>query len=282
MNMLTGTARLARELSVTRSVIKKEYKMWRRYPSRVLFMLLMPFLSILTLYFQGMALVGGTTSKAFAEYAGTNDYLAFIIIGSAVFIFVSTAIWGIGNAIRREQMMGTLESIWVAPVSKYTIFFGIALFDGLFSIYIAFMQLLFSTIILPVNLVKPEMAIIVLVTALLLFSLYGMGFLFTGIVLLFKEMEDFTNLINTTLRMVSPVSYPLAAMPAPIAIVALFVPLTYALSAIRGYVGIIDTASLAHNAAILVVFDTAFLVVGSIVFTYAERRARRRGEIATH
>jgi ABC-2 type transport system permease protein len=280
--MLTGMSRFARELSVTRSVIKKEYMMWRRYPSRVLFMLLMPFLSILTLYFQGMALVGGTTSDAFAEYAGTSDYLVFIIVGSALYIFVSTAIWGIGNAIRREQMMGTLESVWVTPVSKYTIFFGIALFDGIFSIYIAFMQLLFATIVLPVNLLRPEMAIIVVVTALLLFSLYGLGFLFTGIVLLFKEMEDLTNLINTTLRMVSPVSYPLAAMPAPIAIVATFVPLTYALGAIRGYIGITDAASLWHNAGILVVFDIAFLIVGSIVFTYAERRARRRGEIATH
>ncbi len=274
--------RVKGELFATLYVLKKEIKLWKRYPSRILFMLLMPFLSILTLYFQGQALVGETQSEAFESFAGTQDYLVFIILGSALFIFVSTAIWGIGNAIRREQMMGTLESIWVAPVSKFTVFMGIALFDGLFSIYIAFMQLLFSSIILPVNLMVPQMGVVMGLTFLLIFALYGLGFFFTGIVLLFKEIEDFTNLINQTLRMITPVSYPLSVLPAPVAFLALFIPLTYALEGARGYLGVGPYRSLEYYVVILIIFDIVMIVAGGAIFDYAEKRARRRGDIATH
>lgn len=274
--------RTVREVHAIKYIFHKELKLWKRYPSRILFMLLMPFLSILSLYFQGMGLVGSTTSSAFADVAGTTEYLVFIILGSALFIFVSTAIWGIGNSIRREQMMGTLESLWVAPASKMTIFMGIAIFDGLFSAYVAFMQLLLSSLLLPVNLLVPQALVAVLITFLLMFALYGMGFMFTGLVLIYKEIEDFTNLITQTIRMMTPVSYPLSVLPAPVAFLALFIPLTYALEAIRGYMGVGATHSLGYYVLVLLAFDVAFIATGGRLFHYADTRARRRGEIATH
>ncbi|MHC1604690.1 MAG: ABC transporter permease [Candidatus Methanofastidiosia archaeon] len=279
---ITLRERIIREFNVIFFVFKKEYKLWQRYPARVFFMLFMPFLSILTLYFQGKALVGGTYSEAFENFAGTQNYLAFIIIGSALFIFVSSALWGIGNSIRREQVMGTLESMWVSPASKFTIFFGVALFDGLFSTYVAFMQILMSSLILPINLLVPKIIVAFGLTFLLTFSLYGIGFLFTGIVLMFKEVEDFMNLINSTIKMVSPVSYPLSVLPAPIAFIALFIPLTYALQGIRGYLGLSLSKSIGYYTGMLLIFDVVLIVLGSLIFGYAEKTARRRGEIATH
>ena len=281
-DLISRRERFFREWHSLRFILSKEVKLWKRYPSRILFMLLMPFLSILSLYFQGMGLLGDTTSAAFEEFAGTQDYLVFIILGSALFIFVSTAIWGIGNSIRREQMMGTLESIWVAPASKLTIFMGIALFDGLFSTYVAFMQLLLSSLILPVNLLVPRAIVALLLTFLLMFALYGMGFIFTGLVLIYKEIEDFTNLITSTIRMITPVSYPLSVLPGPVAFLALFIPLTYALEGIRGYMGIGTYHPLEYYVAILLICDFIFIVVGSRLFFYADARARRRGDIGTH
>ncbi|MBN1786548.1 MAG: ABC transporter permease [Candidatus Methanofastidiosa archaeon] len=279
---LSKGVRLSRELHTIRYILKKELKLWKRYPSRILFILIMPFLSILTLYFQGMGLVGGTQSSEFESFAGTQDYLVFIILGSAVFIFVSTAIWGVGNSIRREQMMGTLESIWVTPTSKITIFVGVALFDGLFSSYVAFMQLLISSLILPVNLIDLRLFVIIGIAFLLIFALYGLGFFFTGFVLIYKELEDFTNMITSAIKMVTPVSYPLSVLPAPVAFIALFIPLTYALQAIRKYMGVGESGSLYQYLGLLLVFDLIFLVVGSLFFRYAERSAKRRGAIATY
>jgi len=279
---ITTGERLLRELHTVNFILKKELKLWKRYPSRILFIIIMPFLSILTLYFQGMGLVGSTMSSEFESFAGTQDYLLFIIIGSAVFIFVSTAIWGVGNSIRREQMMGTLESIWVTPTSKLTIFIGVALFDGLFSSYVAFMQLLISSLVLPVNMIDLRMFVVIGIAFLLIFSLYGLGFFFTGFVLIYKELEDFTNMITSAIRMISPVSYPLSVLPAPIAFLALFIPLTYALQGIRGYLGLGDYGSLYQYIGLLLLFDLLFIIVGSLFFRYAEKSAKRRGVIATH
>jgi ABC-2 type transport system permease protein len=274
--------RLKREFYTLRYILGKEMKLWKRYPSRILFIIIMPFLSILTLYFQGMGLVGSTVSSEFNSFAGTEDYLMFIIIGSVVFIFVSTAIWGVGNSIRREQMMGTLESIWVAPTSKLTIFVGVALFDGLFSSYVAFMQLLISSVILPVDLIDLRMFVVIGIAFLLIFSLYGLGFFFTGFVLIYKELEDFTNMITSAIRMISPVSYPLSVLPAPIAFLALFIPLTYALQAIRKYLGLGEYGPFYQYMGLLLLFDILFMVFGSLFFRYADKSAKRRGVIATH
>ncbi len=281
-DIISQRERFIREVHSLRFILNKEIKLWKRYPSRILFMLFMPFLSILSLYFQGMGLLGDTKSAAFEDFAGTQDYLAFIILGSAIFIFVSTAIWGIGNSIRREQVMGTLESIWVTPASKITIFFGIALFDGLFSMYVAFVQLFLSSLILPVNLLVPRAVVALLLSFLLMFALYGMGFIFTGLVLIYKEIEDFTVLITSTIRMITPVSYPLSVLPGPVAFIALFIPLTYALEGIRGYMGIGSYHPLGYYVALLLVCDIVFIGVGSKLFFYAEGRARRRGDIGTH
>jgi len=283
MNSCISTSqRFLRELHTVRFILRKEFKLWKRYPSRILFIIIMPFLSILTLYFQGMGLVGSTSSAEFESFAGTQDYLLFIIIGSAVFIFVSTAIWGVGNSIRREQMMGTLESIWVTPTSKLTIFVGVALFDGLFSSYVAFMQLLISSLVLPVDFLDLRIFVVIGIAFLLIFSLYGLGFFFTGFVLIYKELEDFTNMITSAIKMISPVSYPLSVLPAPIAFLALFIPLTYALQAIREFLGLGEYGSFYQYLGLLLLFDLIFLVVGSLFFRYAEKSAKRRGVIATH
>jgi len=280
--MMSNWSRISLELRTIRYTLKKEIKLWQRYPSRMLFLVVMPFLTILTLYFQGMGLVGGTESTYFEEFAGTQDYLVFIILGSAVFIFVSTAIWGVGNSIRREQMMGTLESIWVVPTSKLTIFVGVALFDGLFSSYVAFMQLLITSLILPVNLIDLRIFVVIGIAFLLIFSLYGLGFFFTGLVLIYKEVEDFTNMINSAIRLITPVSYPLSVLPAPLAFIALFIPLTYALQAIRDYMGLGDYGPIYQYIGLLLLFDLIFIIFGSLFFRYAEKSAKRRGVIATH
>lgn len=274
--------RLLCELFAIRHIVKKEYRLWQRYPSRILLMLVMPFLSILTLYFQGIGLVGGTSSESFNTLTGTSDYLSFIIIGSSIYVYVSTAIWGIGNSIRREQMMGTLESIWMAPASKLTIFCGIAIFDGLLSTYVAMMQIVLSSIVLPISLLTPKILMMVLLTFLLIFALYGIGFFFTGLVLIFKEIEDFTNLFNTMLRMITPVSYPLSVLPWPLAFIALFIPVTYALQGMREYIGLGTYHSFPYYIGMLLIFDIIFIAIGKIIFDYAETNARRSGQIGAH
>ena len=271
------------EITVFYAVLVKELLIWYRYPARMAFHVLFPFVGILTLYFQGSALVGGRESLAFQEFAGTSDYLTFMVIGSVMYVYVVRAMWGFGEHIRREQWMGTVESIWVSPASKISVFMGIALTEGVMGTYIALVQMCLAQLILGVEVFTMKLFTAGFVVILLIFALYGLGFIFTGLIMIFKEISGLMMLINDTIRMVAPVAYPISVLPPPMRFLAALIPLTYALTAVRGFI-IYDSGffKLIDSITVLVVMNIIFFSSGIFVFYRLEFTARRRGVLGTH
>ena len=102
-----------------RTVLYKNLLHLTRYKFDLMFWAILPILWVIPVILQGQAMAGGSTSTAFAQLAGTEDYLTFVIIGSVLFGFVMSALWGAGNAIRWEQQSGTLQSLWSAPQENH-------------------------------------------------------------------------------------------------------------------------------------------------------------------
>src|SRR5215210_6096330 len=75
---------LASELLALLAVAKKEWIIFRRYPSWVMAMVIWPVLLPGAYIFTARALSGpgGAALPAFARVTGTTDYTGFIVIGS--------------------------------------------------------------------------------------------------------------------------------------------------------------------------------------------------------
>ena len=108
------------------AVARKEWIIFRRYPSWIVAMFVWPVLLPFGYIFTAKAFSGpgGTAVGSFARLAGTSDYAAYIVVGSTLWGWLNLILWDVGFQLRNEQMRGTLESNWLCPVWRSTILLG--------------------------------------------------------------------------------------------------------------------------------------------------------------
>ncbi|MGB9894771.1 MAG: ABC transporter permease [Thermoproteota archaeon] len=279
------------ELKVSTSTAKKELLMNFRYPLWVIFWAIMPVFWLAPLIFQGQALIGGRSSSSFAALSGNSDFVTFNIVGSSLYAYVMSALWGMGLSLRREQWSGTLETVMVSPCNKFFILLGKAASDSLLTTFYAVVQFILASLLFGAKIKLENLTYAILVLLLMIFALYGVGFLLSGIILMYKEPGALLNFVNTFISIICPVNYPLKALVFVfesigyyLLITGLLFPLTPALEVIRALLlpsfdPFIDTTlALIYLAVVSVVL----LFLGTFLFNHVERKARKAGTLGTY
>ena len=105
----------------------KEWKLELTYPIDFLRGLIDPVVYLLPYVFYGIALVGGRSSANLQKLVGTSDIVSFITIGYVFVGFMNMALWAMGFSLRKEQMYGTLESVFAAPVPRWIFTMGMSM-----------------------------------------------------------------------------------------------------------------------------------------------------------
>lgn len=77
-------------------------KIFFRYPINAIFSILEPVIWIAPVYFLAKSFQIGSKNIGFEQYAGTNDYMAYIVIGSIIGSFISSVMWGMGFSSKRK------------------------------------------------------------------------------------------------------------------------------------------------------------------------------------
>jgi ABC-2 type transport system permease protein len=262
--------------------LRKTLKIWLTYPLALFFWTIFPIMWVIPFIFQGQAFVGALSSKAFADLTGTGQYIPFVIIGAVVSTYMFSALYGIGNAFRMEAYWGTLEYLIGSPAQKGFILLGKAISEGIFSTLFAFSQLAIAVFLFGVELTITKVFPILLIMTFLLLALYGLGIGLAGLTLLIKESRGIIHSLDNILYLFSPIRYPVEVNPIT-RIVSLFIPLTYALIAIRGIVLLNKPFHLLiSQVVILFLLDIAFLAFGFYTFNTLEKKVRTAGTIGHH
>jgi ABC-type multidrug transport system permease subunit len=82
------------------------------------------------------------------SYGGENvSYIAFVTVGIALGAFLQVGLGRVSTALRSEQMMGTLESLFMTPTHPLTIQVGLVAYD---LIYVPVRTAIFLAIIVGV------------------------------------------------------------------------------------------------------------------------------------
>ncbi|MDD1748559.1 MAG: hypothetical protein LUO89_01660, partial [Methanothrix sp.] len=71
--------------------------------------MLQPLVWLAPVYFMGLAFSVNGKAQGFADYSGTNDYMSFVILGSALGNFIMSVFWGMGYALKGDMDSGVLE-----------------------------------------------------------------------------------------------------------------------------------------------------------------------------
>ncbi|MFQ6089612.1 MAG: ABC transporter permease [Candidatus Methanofastidiosia archaeon] len=269
-----------------RAVNAENVKEWRIELSyRVDFVrgMLEPLIYVLPFLLYGIAITGGRFSENLLKLTGTGDMITYTVIGYLFMGFLNTAVWGMGYALRKEQFYGTLESIFVAPVPRWVYVLGMA-FHSTFhqSLIIGFQIILIYGIFglyLKISGLLPSL----LIVAVMMLALYGLGIMVSALTLIFKEGWIVSEILHSVITIVTPIAYPLAVLPTFLQKLSTAFPTTYGILGIRHYLmGEVIGFSIFEIFSRMILLAILWIGFGLFIFNIVDRKVRREGTLGEY
>jgi ABC-2 type transport system permease protein len=260
----------------------KDWKVFWRYPLNAISNIFQPIIWITPVYFMGKAFSVNGQALGFAAYSGTGDYMSFILLGTVLTNFILTVFWGMGYALKNDMDAGVLESNWLTPVPRLLILVGRTLSSLLVTAITSTIMLAIAGALFGFNPTGNTLA--AFLTAIpMLIGLYGFGFAFAAVVLLMREANTLVDVSSFLVQGFSGTNFPVKSLPTWLIPIALILPLTYGLDAVRGFLLKSDTLlPIPVEIGILIAFMFVMLWFGAWVFQRVERRVRTLGTLGQH
>ena len=269
------------ELRAANALALKQWQVEFSYPLSVLWFIVMPFLWFIPLIIAGMAITGGAESAALEGLVGTSDWITYIALGSAYTGLAISLMWGTGQALRREQNVGTLETLMTMPMKKETLVWGSMLHNLQHGGLGVILQLTASILLFGVTLNWWGIIPALMIVCLSVIGMQGLIFTVVCVVLVAKQGWMIVELISSTLLLIAPISYPIAVLPTVLQYFSYASPLTWSVEGFRGFLMDGIAYSGAFNAIVaLIILDVIFVIVGGLLFKRTERYVRMKGALS--
>src|SRR5699024_7761389 len=208
------------------AIFKKDMKIFFSYRVNAIFSILEPIIWITPVYFLAKSFQISGKNIGFAQYTGTTDYMAFLVMGSIVGSFVSSVLWGIGFSLKNEMDVGVIESNWLTPIPLYVQLIGRSIFS-LFHTTISTLIVAFLIWLLFGFSINGSILSSVATLIPLLIGLYGLGFGIAALVLVTNNANNIIDITDFTLDTICGSEFPITVLPRGIMAISLAIPLTY-------------------------------------------------------
>jgi ABC-2 type transport system permease protein len=280
-----GRRTFGSDLRALLAIAGKEWTIFRRYPSWILAFFIWPVLFPFGYIYSARALAGPDSASlaTFSALAGTSDYISYIVVGSTLWMWLNMTLWDIGFNLRNEQMRGTLESNWLTPTWRGALMLGSSLTKLGTSLVFLLIAAIEFKLVFNVNLVGGNPWLILLLLVLVIPIIYGIGIIFACLVLRFKEANPMVVLVRGIFMIFCGITFPVAVLPGWMNSVAAFLPLTYAIHAVRAVA--LSNATFLDiwpDVRALLLFAVVLPLLGYLAFTLIERRSRRSGDLGQY
>ena len=279
-----GQPGIRSDLRAFGAILQREWRIFMRYPSWIIALLIWPLIFPMMYILTGRALSGpdGSGLEVFTQTTGATDFIGYIVIGTTVWMWQNIVLWDIGFSLRNEQMRGTLESNWLSPTWRFSYLLGhtgpqIISMLTFFGITALEFGLLFGVKL------NGSIWMILLVMLAAIPAIYGLGFAFASLVITVKEANAFVFLIRGLVMIFCGITFPISLLPEWMQSFAMWLPPTYLIHGMR--------AAAFSNAGLnellpdlipLLLFGIVWLIIGYSAFVVMERRARRTGAIGQY
>ena len=276
------TSGVRRDVQALAAIFWKGLKHHIRYPGEFVIFLLLPFLFTFLILGMGNAVGGTNAAEYFATRTGTTNIVIYEILGTSVWMTSWVVIEDVGAGVRDEQIKGTLEQNFLAPVNRFTLLVGLSLTDVVITSALFLIVVGVSVaIVIPSSFLSIVPAFLTLLLGLI--PLFGIGFLFAGFVVRFKEPYIFIQIVNLIFATLTGTYYPVTFLPYWVQFVSGVLPQSYVIDDMRRIVIANQTlVSLYGSFFILLTLALAYPLVGYAVFRKIEKRAAVTGEFSKY
>ncbi|MHA1687436.1 MAG: ABC transporter permease [Candidatus Heimdallarchaeaceae archaeon] len=223
-----------------------------------------------------------------------SNFSNIAIMGLIMFFFYSQALWSIARFVRRQQLQGTLESVWLSPSDKFLVIIGSG-FGGFVIMFVAvFCMVLGFLIFVPISFGSVWLGVIVLLISLA--QSIGFGLFYGALLIKVKQANALMNLIQFSTMVLSAVFFPFSVFPSWLLWICRLYPFSWAVDAFRVATGSVPTPELIPNNVtlfgflspfaieliILTVVTLILLVSGFFLFKRAIRKAMQEGTLSQY
>jgi ABC-2 type transport system permease protein len=253
---------------------ERQLYLYKRYWVWELVWLFYSIVSVLSIGFLASGL--GTLGPASFDLHRAQLYL---LIGALLWGYLSLVFMEAAYAIAWERWEGTIEYTFMAPVRRMTHLMGICLFAIVYGLVRTAIVLAVAVAIFDIDFSHANIAGALLVLGASTVPLIGLAILTSVLPMLSPQKgEQMSFAVQGFMLLVSGVYYPLSVLPLPLRLAGAVSPLTYALSGIRQ--SLLQGAGVREelpNAAILLSMGAVLIPAAILIFSWAERRAKRLG-----
>jgi ABC-2 type transport system permease protein len=235
------------------------------------------FTSVFMFYFLAQ-LLGPTASPFLTEYGG--NYFAFVLIGIAFSGYFGVGLNSFAASIRQAQTTGTLEAMLMTPTSVSIVVLSSALWDYMVVTFHVLVYLAVGGLFLGVDLSHSNLLAALVTLTLTVVSFSSIGIIAASFIMVLKRGDPVTWVFNSVSSLLGGVYYPVAILPGWLQFVAAFLPVTYALRAMR--LSLLQGASITQllpDLLVLIAFSAILLPLGLVVFRWAVYRAKIDGSL---
>jgi ABC-2 type transport system permease protein len=218
------------------------------------------------------------------EFGGHRaSYMEFVAVGISLAAFVQLGLGRVAQAIRQEQMIGTLEALLMTPTQPTTIQLGSVVYD-LFYIPLrtaAFLVVVAATFGLRFHTAGFIPAVLILL--LFIPFVWGLGVLSAAAMLTYRRGGSGVGFIGLLLTLASGAYFPLDVLPSWAQGLARLNPITTAVDGMRAV--LIGNEGWGHAGSICLQLAPAAVIslsIGFLAFRMALRRERLRGTLGLY
>lgn len=243
------------------------------------FLRVLSILILVTTFFFVSKIFVGFADPRFTQW---RDPLAAWLTGLAVLNYFMTGFSSLANAIRQEQMQGTLESVLMTPISVPTVIVASSAWDFVQATFFSSLYLIFGWLFFDVH----YQGNFLLALAFLLLTtvvLSCLGILSASFAMVFKRGDPFGIFLGTGSALFSGVFFPTQLIrdyAGGVANISRILPPTYGLDGIRRV--LIEGQGFAQvrdPLITLLLFLAVLLPLSLWVFGRAVKRAKREGSL---
>jgi ABC-2 type transport system permease protein len=188
------------------------------------------------IFFETLLPLMGTASYVFVYRAvgAPGEYIGFVVVGGAMTAFWLNMLWGMASQLYWDKDGGNLELYVVSPGPMMAVLLGMAVGGLIMTGTRAAIILVVGSIIFGVPYQVGSVALLLVVFALTMAALYGMGMMFASVFLASgREAWHLANLLQEPIYLASGFFFPVKALGPWAATFTSIIPLTVGLDAMR-------------------------------------------------
>ena len=216
---------------------------------------------------------GGRVDNSFTQESGGTNYLGFLAIGLATYMNMTGVLLAVGRSLITEQREGTLDALFLTPVSRIGYTLGYTFYQLLLQVPPTIALFVIAWLSgAQIQVLAPGAVLVNLVMAVIGF--YGMSLVLASVMLAIRETFITQNTLTTALYVFSGILFPVGYLPKPLRFLSEGLPSTRILHLLRNaWLYGLGPRDLPADYALTAMVALGFLLLGIWLLRHVERLA---------